>query len=85
MRRCEIDKIGMDLPCMRRAPYFLKIASQHIGNKTKIKIYLCAEHCKTISNREMLTNLLDDPEKDSSTPTSKEYHATVRAKIIKND
>jgi hypothetical protein len=77
-RRCEIDKIGVDLPCMRRASHFLKIMSKRIGDRGKFKIWLCDKHHKIIQDRATLTNFLESiHEAESLDKTSDRFTASV--------
>lgn len=77
MRRCEVDKIGIDLPCGYKAPYFIKIASKRIGDKRKVKIFLCHKHRDILQDKEYLTHLLD--ERDGSTlQESQKWRAHMR-------
>ena len=75
-RRCEIDKIGVDLPCMRRAPHFLKIMSMHLGQKGKLKIWLCDTHHKILQEKDQISELLD--ESAISDETSDKYTAYIK-------
>jgi len=75
MRRCEIDKIGVDLPCLYKAPHFLKILSKGIGDRRKTKIWLCDKHYEIISDNEYLTNLFDERDKEESIEESEKWRA----------
>lgn len=58
-RRCEIEKIGLDLPCRRIAKHFLKIVSKRLGARGKFKIWLCDKHHELISEKGELSSFLD--------------------------
>lgn len=76
MRRCEIDKIGVDLPCLKKAVCHIKITSKHIGIHAKVKIYICRMHFDQLSDRGQIDDLIKDSLVPDWEPSGK-YSATL--------
>lgn len=58
-KKCEIHKIGIDLPCYKPAKNSIKFISKKIGNKEKGKIPICDQHYKMLDDCDKIEDLLE--------------------------
>lgn len=60
-KHCQIDKIGIDVPCFRRHTiHHLSFVSRTLGDKRKIKIPICEYHYNLLDEKNIIANLLDE-------------------------
>lgn len=77
IKRCQIDKLDIDLPCLHKATHHFKVTSKHIGIREKVKVYICQMHYDQLSDSGKLTELMKDGSIPSDWESSGKYSATL--------
>lgn len=75
MKFCQIDEIGIDIPCPKRAKHTLEISKTKLGDHGSLRLRICDDHYKLLNDKGRMIDLLDKPD---SGFTSTDYIATLR-------